>query len=239
MARRYALVAAALACAAANPWARKNKKEAPLEEDKASGVADGAGEYKRLHDLLSTGDDEAIEKSFEGMGDMWENLMDSPEMAQMLADPELLKKSIRENPLINMIPGAQDQINAIMDSPAFSDPEQLAKAMRQGVDAMKAVGDEFGKHFGDQMKLAKEDPEKFSKQMADAMASFAKSSGAAGQDPAAALEAAKGLWGNAQNDPEYLAKLGQIPGMEHLSDPEKLKEHMATLEGMVGAGGEL
>ena len=112
--------------------------------------------------------------------------------------------------------------------------------MRQGVDAMKAVGNEFGKQFGEQMKLAKEDPEKFSQQMADAMASFANSAGAANQDPAAALEAAKGLWTNAQADPDYLANLAKIPGMEHLSDPEKLKEHMAKLEGMVGAGaGEL
>ena len=38
-------------------------------------------------------------------GDMWESLMDSPEMEEMLANPELLKATIKDNPLINAIPG--------------------------------------------------------------------------------------------------------------------------------------
>ena len=99
--------------------------------------------------------------------------MDSPEMEEMLANPELLKATIKNNPLINAIPGASEQVEALLQSDAFNDPAQLKQAMRQGVDAMKAVGSEFGSQLGAQMKLAQQNPEAFKAQMEAMMSQLA------------------------------------------------------------------
>merc|ERR1719486_399804 len=77
------------------------------------------------------------EDMFAGMGDMWESLMDSPEMEEMLANPELLKATIKNNPLINAIPGASEQVEALLQSDAFNDPAQM-KLAQQNPEAFKA-----------------------------------------------------------------------------------------------------
>ena len=125
----------------------KNKdKDAPVAADPSSGDTD----FSKLNDMVKNLQQAGAaggaggEDMFAGMGDMWESLMDSPEMEEMLANPELLKATIKNNPLINAIPGASEQVEALLQSDAFNDPAQLKQAMRQGVDAMKAVGSEFG-----------------------------------------------------------------------------------------------
>ena len=109
--RRLALVLALTTpIAAQNPWVnrRKNKdKDAPVAADPSSGDTD----FSKLNDMVKNLQQAGAagapggEDMFAGMGDMWESLMDSPEMEEMLANPELLKATIKNNPLINAIPG--------------------------------------------------------------------------------------------------------------------------------------
>ena len=157
--------------------------------------------------------------------------MDSPEMEEMLANPELLKATINNNPLINAIPGASEQVEALLQSDAFNDPAQLKQAMRQGVDAMKAVGSEFGSQLGAQMKLAQQNPEAFKAQMEAMMSQLAGGP----EQGRALMEAAKGLW-DGSADPAQLEALSKLPGMEALADPEAMKRQMAELQKMMGAG---
>ena len=100
---------------AQNPWVnrRKNKdKDAPVAADPSSGDTD----FSKLNDMVKNLQQAGAaggaggEDMFAGMGDMWESLMDSPEMEEMLANPELLKATIKNNPLINAIPGASEQV---------------------------------------------------------------------------------------------------------------------------------
>lgn len=232
MIRRLLLAGLCAGAVAQNPWVRKKKKDAPVEADAASQKADGA-DLSALHDMLSAGTGDDAANPYAGMGDMWEGLMDSPEMAQILADPDLLKKSIMNNPLISAIPGAKEQVEAIMASDAFNDPDQLQKAMRAGVDAMKSVSNDFGAAMGEQMKLAQEDPAAFQKQMAEAMSQFMGDG-----DPAQAMAQAQALFGGSEADPEYLKKLAEVPGMEKLADPAAMKASMEALAGMMGGGGD-
>ena len=221
---------------AQNPWVnrRKNKdKDAPVAADPSSGDTD----FSKLNDMVKNLQQAGAaggaggEDMFAGMGDMWESLMDSPEMEEMLANPELLKATIKNNPLINAIPGASEQVEALLQSDAFNDPAQLKQAMRQGVDAMKAVGSEFGSQLGAQMKLAQQNPEAFKAQMEAMMSQLAGGP----EQGRALMEAAKGLW-DGSADPAQLEALSKLPGMEALADPEAMKRQMAELQKMMGAG---
>jgi len=237
MAVRRILVALALTglASAQNPWVnrRKNKdKDAPVAADPAAGDTD----FSKLNDMVKNLQQAGAaggqgEDMFAGMGDMWESLMDSPEMEEMLANPELLKATIKNNPLINAIPGASEQVEALLQSDAFNDPAQLKQAMRQGVDAMKAVGSEFGSQLGAQMKLAQQNPEAFKAQMEAMMSQLAGGP----EQGRALMEAAKGLW-DGSADPAQLEALSKLPGMEALADPEAMKRQMAELQKMMGAG---
>ena len=134
MAVRRILTVLALAglTRAQNPWVnrRKNKdKDAPVAADPAAGDTD----FSKLNDMVKNLQQAGAaggqgEDMFAGMGDMWESLMDSPEMEEMLANPELLKATIKNNPLINAIPGASEQVEALLQSDAFNDPAQLKQA---------------------------------------------------------------------------------------------------------------
>ena len=117
MAVRRILTVLALTCSvqAQNPWVnrRKNKdKDAPVAADPAAGDTD----FSKLNDMVKNLQQAGAagapggEDMFAGMGDMWESLMDSPEMEEMLANPELLKATIKNNPLINAIPGASERV---------------------------------------------------------------------------------------------------------------------------------
>ena len=244
MARRcLALLALTPVSNAQNPWVnrRKNKdKQAPVAADPASDT-----DFSKLNDMVKNlqqagggGAAGGGEDMFAGMGDMWESLMDSPEMEEMLANPELLKATIKNNPLINAIPGASEQVEALLASDAFNDPDQLKQAMRQGVDAMKAVGSEFGSQLGEQMKLAQANPEAFKQQMEAMMSQLAGGP----EQGAALMEAAKGMW-DGSADPAQMEALSKLPGMEALSDPEAMKAQMEQLQKMMGQqqalGGEL
>ena len=127
--------------------------------------------------------------------------------------------------------GASEQVEALLQSDAFNDPAQLKQAMRQGVDAMKAVGSEFGSQLGAQMKLAQQNPEAFKAQMEAMMSQLAGGP----EQGRALMEAAKGLW-DGSADPAQLEALSKLPGMEALADPEAMKRQMAELQKMMGAG---
>ena len=108
--RIFAVLALTGLTSAQNPWVnrRKNKdKDAPVAADPAAGDTD----FSKLNDMVKNLQQAGAaggaggEDMFAGMGDMWESLMDSPEMEEMLANPELLKATIKNNPLINAIPG--------------------------------------------------------------------------------------------------------------------------------------
>jgi hypothetical protein len=160
---------------------------------------------------------------FAGMGEFWDQLMESDEMRAIMDDPKLLRETISNNPLLKAMPGVGDQVEELLNSEAFQDPAALKAVMKQGMDAFKDAGSEFGKEFGKQMEMMMSDPEGFQKNMADAMAQLIPGGAAGGGD--AILEAAKGLFDGSGNfDAAALAK---IPGMEALADPEKMKEQMA------------
>ena len=138
--------------AAQNPWVnrRKNKdKDAPVAADPAAGDTD----FSKLNDMVKNLQQAGAaggaggEDMFAGMGDMWESLMDSPEMEEMLANPELLKATIKNNPLINAIPGASEQVEVGEAAARRSANHAVAgeldevRVVRRG----EAVGDELGR----------------------------------------------------------------------------------------------
>lgn len=221
---------------AQNPWVnrRRNKdKEAkPVVTDEAS-AGDDLTDFARLNSIvegLQTGGGGDDANPLAGMGAMWDEMMDSPEMAAMLNDPELLKATIKNNPLLSAIPGVGDQVDALLESDTFKDPAQLREAMKVGMEAFKTMGDEFGAELGKQMELMQANPEAFQKNMADALAQLVPGAGADGG--AALLEAAKGLFdGSGDVDLDALAK---IPGMEALGDPEALKAQMEQMAAAFG-----
>ena len=77
------------------------------ERFRTSSCVDGVGATSRRRDALDVAARAAtrLAREYVHTGDMWESLMDSPEMEEMLANPELLKATIKNNPLINAIPG--------------------------------------------------------------------------------------------------------------------------------------
>lgn len=235
-----ALVCASLVArvSAQNPWVnRRRNRDSGGKAD--SGVAPDVKapetDFSKLNDLVGAGG------AGGGLGDvganmagMWEELLDSPEMEQMLADPELLAATIKNNPLIGAIPGAADQVEALLASDTFKDPAKLREAMKTGVEAMSAVGAEFGKQLGATMELAQKDPAAFQKQMAEAVAQLVPGAGADGG--AAIMEAAKAMFDGSGGAAD-LEKLAQIPGMEGLGDPEQFKAQMASYQKMMAQMG--
>lgn len=231
---------------AQNPWVNRrrnggDKEKKPVAVDEAS-AGDDDTDFARLNSIVeglgagggALGGGGGDGNPFAGMGEMWDEMMDSPEMRAMLDDPELLKATIKNNPLLSAIPGVAEQVDALLESDTFKDPAKLQEAMRVGLDTFKDMGNEFGEELGKQMELMAADPEAFQANMADALAQMIPGAGAGGG--AALLEAAKGVFdGSGELDFDALSK---IPGMEALGDPEALKAQMAAAaELLQGAGG--
>lgn len=212
---------------------KDEKKIGKIRLDEASEAADGSdfGKLSQLAASLQDGGANPLAglgsggagDMFAGMGEFWDQLMESDEMRAIMDDPQLLRETISNNPLLKAMPGVGDQVEELLNSEAFQDPAALKAVMKQGMDAFKDAGSEFGKEFGKQMEMMMSDPEGFQKNMADAMAQLIPGGAPGGGD--AILEAAKGLFDGSGNfDAAALAK---IPGMEALADPEKMKEQMA------------
>ena len=267
MVRAFVLALVASVSFAQNPWVnRRNRGEKDGEKkigkvriDEESG-ADEATDFARLNKLVESlgseyggegglGDLSGMGDMFAGMGEFWDNMMESEEMQAILNDPAKLKETIVNNPLLKAIPGVGDQVEQLLSSEAFQDPAALKEAMQVGMSAFKDAGSEFGKEFSKQMELMMSDPEAFQKNMADAMSALIPGAGEGGGE--AILEAAKGLFDQSGN--LDAAALSKIPGMEALADPEKMKEAMAeaaklyesmgmdpkAIEGMMGQMGGL
>ena len=232
---------------------KDEKKIGKIRLDEESEAADGSdfGKLSQLAASLQDGGANPLAglgsggagDMFAGMGEFWDQLMESDEMRAIMDDPKLLRETISNNPLLKAMPGVGDQVEELLNSEAFQDPAALKAVMKQGMDAFKDAGSEFGKEFGKQMEMMMSDPEGFQKNMADAMAQLIPGGAPGGGD--AILEAAKGLFDGSGNfDAAALAKIPGAPpappffapgardgarpaGMEALADPEKMKEQMA------------
>jgi len=237
MLRLASIVALVWSASAQNPWVNRRRNRDSAGKGDAGAAPDAKApetDFSKLNDLVGNAPNGALGDVGANMAGMWEELMDSPEMEQMLADPELLAATIKNNPLIGAIPGAAEQVEAMLASDTFKDPAKLREAMKTGVEAMSAVGAEFGKQLGATMELAAKDPAAFQKQMADAVAQLIPGAGADGG--AAIMEAAKAMFDGSGSAAD-LEKLSQIPGMEGLADPEQFKAQMASYQKMMAQMG--
>lgn len=156
-------------------------------------------DFDRLNKLVGEfgTDSLQMDTAWEGMAQMWEGLMDSPEMKEMLDDPAKLRAAITDNPLLQAIPGVDQYIAQLLESDTFQDPTKLKEAMRLGMNAFKSVGKEFTKEFGTQLNMLAQNPDGFAQQISDTLE-------------------------NVMAD-ENLRK--HIPGLENMS-PEQLAEHL-------------
>ena len=203
---------------------KDEKKIGKIRLDEASEAADGSdfGKLSKLAASLQDGGANPLAglgsggagDMFAGMGEFWDQLMESDEMRAIMDDPQLLRETISNNPLLKAMPGVGDQVEELLNSEAFQDPAALKAVMKQGMDAFKDAGSEFGKEFGKQMEMMMSDPEGFQKNMADAMAQLIPGGAAGGGD--AILEAAKGLFDGSGNfDAAALAKIPGAPPAPH------------------------
>lgn len=199
--KKAVVVLCIVGAVAPNPWVRRKKKDeeiGSIRPDDDEVVEGGAMDELLKGDFLKGIGESGM---FE---DMLSGLMDTPEMKEIMENPEKLREAIRDNPLLKSVPGADAQIEQLLDSDAFKDPEVLKSAMKVGMEAFKNIGEEFTKAIEDQMDLLSNDPEAFEKQMLDALENFA-------------------------GDPE-LAK--HIPGLDQIS-PEKMSQQLEQLQKMM------
>lgn len=210
-----------LVCAQ-NPWVRRKKKsDQPTQDDdapigkirlddeassnSAKAAFDADNDFDRLNRLVSEFGSEnmQMDTSWEGMSQMWEGLMDSPEMQQMLDDPAKLREAIADNPLLQAIPGVDKYVSQLLESETFQDPAKLKEAMRVGMNAFKSVGKEFTKELGTQIDQLVQNPQAFAQQISDTLE-------------------------NVMGD-ENLRK--HIPGLDQVT-PEQLAEHLKQTQDM-------
>lgn len=227
-----------------NAWVRRNKKDGDkvrVEED--APVEEDLSEFERMNRLVKQlgGDNEdgasLLEQNRRAMagfggaeGDMdamWEGMMDSPEVQALLQDPSKIREMLVDNPILNAMPGMAEQIEAALNSEAFSDPAKLQAAMKEGMETFKTVGKEFSKEIGKNMMDMLENPEK----MAEAMKQLG--------DPKALEESMKLMMGGAGGEMPDMAAMSKMLGQD--LSPEQLEEAMAETQKLLqqmGVGGD-
>jgi len=224
--RRLVVLVLVGVCVAQNPWVRRKKKEEEevgkirLEEEEEE---EAATEFARLNKLVSEMGETDLSGAWDGLSEMYESLLESPEMKELLEDPAKLKAAITENPLLKSLPGMDEHLDTVLDS--FQDPEKLREAMKVGMDAFKTVGKEFTKELGSQMEQLVNDPAAFQKQLSDTIANFMNDE-----------EMLKAIPGFDQLTPEQLqAQLAQaqdlFKGMLGQDDAPDLNDEVEVLPG--------
>mmetsp|Transcript_4837 Transcript_4837/g.19758 ORF Transcript_4837/g.19758 Transcript_4837/m.19758 type:complete len:299 (+) Transcript_4837:105-1001(+) len=221
---------------AQNPWVTgRRQRDAGDEGIGKIRVDDGADaadtdDFAALNELVAglgadaTGGVDAsaaLEQAFE----MWDGVMESPEMQALLSDPDALRAAILDNPFIKAVPGAAEQLEAVLGSDQLGDPAKFKEMMRTGMDTFKSVSKEVASELGTQLEDLIAHPEKLEATMADAMKALgldgaASRGGDDGDDALAALLGGAG----ADASPEELLK--NIPGMEDLMASPDFKKQM-------------
>mmetsp|Transcript_8823 Transcript_8823/g.29102 ORF Transcript_8823/g.29102 Transcript_8823/m.29102 type:complete len:285 (-) Transcript_8823:159-1013(-) len=175
------------------------------------------------------GDDVAagLETMLSSMGDMWEGMMDLPEVQAMLADPAKLREMLVNNPMLDAMPGMREQMEVALASDAFSDPVKLKAAMTEGMAAFKSAGKEFTQEIGKNVQDMMANPEK----MNEALKALGLG-GAGGGDMAESLQQ---MFGGADGAPPDLGAMAKMFGMD--LTPEQVAEAMAETQKLLGSMG--
>mmetsp|Transcript_20971 Transcript_20971/g.67559 ORF Transcript_20971/g.67559 Transcript_20971/m.67559 type:complete len:273 (-) Transcript_20971:428-1246(-) len=164
-------VAAAGVASAQNAWL---KKKVQKEEEEEGSAALGETDFARLNKLVEGlqqqgGASSSVGETASGLLDQafeqWETLMETPEVKELLSDPEAMKEAIKSNPLMQNLPG----VEAMLDSETFADPAKFKEAMHQGIQTFKSVSKDVASEMGAQFQQLLADPEKLQNVVADAL----------------------------------------------------------------------
>jgi len=189
----------------------------------------GAFDFEGLGDLMQgmdLGDLDGLAKMMEGMdleslGSLMEDskgymeqLMDTPEVQQLLNDPDLLMAQLKDNPMF----ADNEELLKLFDSDEFKDPEKLKETVKQGLDA---IG-EWGQGLADVMKgLGDQDPNELMKLYGELMKDL---------DPSA-LEELQGLLTDETKLTEAAQQMGDVfkEMQDAFKDPAKIVEMQEAL----------
>uniref|UniRef100_A0A7S2RE23 Uncharacterized protein n=1 Tax=Rhizochromulina marina TaxID=1034831 RepID=A0A7S2RE23_9STRA len=147
------LLVVSLLCVGANgqAWTRKKKAQVrPQSEETPEPDPSVYGNFARMNELAagmhenggldmaemmkaleSFGEQDLTQVLSEGMG-MWKDMLDSPEVQQMLGDPEQMRAAML--PFVEAFGGDVSKLDE-----ALQDPTKLKESMVQGIDAMQEL----------------------------------------------------------------------------------------------------
>jgi len=163
----------------------------------------------------------------EGLGNMQDNpmlkgLMDSPELAQLMSDPEALLNSMKDNPMLKGLMQDNPEMAKMM-----SDPEAMQEKLRDVTKLMASEeGQGMAKKMMEEMQSVLTDPEKLMQGL-EQLSSNPELAGMANMVP--------GLR-EVMDDPvamrEQVQKTAEM--FQKLQDPEAMQEALASMGGAEG-----